>query len=104
MAQKDVPHIRPSEIKQIVLYLSGTREAAGKKTGEAPGEAAGESLVQQKCTLCHELDRVFAMRQEASAWRKTIDQMIENAEEIGITGFLTETQAEEIIRFLAGRK
>ena len=104
MARKDAPHLRPFQAKQIVLYLSSPRDADGPAAAPAPKAETGEALVQTKCTTCHDLSRVYQVQKDLAEWRITVNRMVEDAEEMGELDFLTETEAQTIIRFLANPK
>jgi cytochrome c2 len=104
MAEKDVPNIRPFDIKQIVFYLIKKEEDRQISKGPEEMELSGEALVRSKCTRCHKLERVYKKKRDRGAWIKIVGRMIENAEEIGIIDFLTEKEKIGIIDFLAHKK
>lgn len=104
MAEKDAPHIRPFQARQIVRYLSSPHDADRSSADPAPEAKTAEALVKTKCAKCHDLSRVYQAKKDLAAWRKTVDQMVENAEETGEMDFLTETETETIIQFLTRRK
>jgi len=59
-----------------------------KAIAENPSSPAmqGKMLLEQRCTVCHSLDRVNAMNTDQAGWDKIIDRMIQkgaklNAEE-----------------------
>jgi mono/diheme cytochrome c family protein len=72
--------VRPSEMDQVVSYLS---------TNFGPGinvpppvaqvtlpEGAGQELVAQRCSLCHGLDRVVAARRTPTEWEAIMSRMV----------------------------
>ncbi|MFH1488731.1 MAG: hypothetical protein ABII06_07505, partial [Pseudomonadota bacterium] len=67
-------------------------------------DLSGKDLVQAKCTVCHKLDRVYGAPKDMEFWKKTINTMIHNAEEIGMINFLKDGEKQEIVRFLTERK
>jgi cytochrome c2 len=103
MAEKDVPNIRPFDVKQILFYLIKKEEDRQILKGSKQVELSGEALVQSKCTRCHKLKRVYKKKRDRGAWIKIVGRMIENAEEFGIIDFLTEKEKIDIIDFLAHR-
>ena len=103
MAEKDIPNIRPFDIKQIVLGLLERGKGMGASSKGKQMLTGGE-LIQAKCSTCHDLGRVHGARKDQGSWQKTVENMIDNAEEIGMVDFLTDEEKEEIIRFLAERK
>lgn len=42
------------------------------------GVLDGASLVQSKCTVCHNLDRVNAASKDLAGWQSTINRMIDS--------------------------
>lgn len=44
----------------------------------APGEAtlSGEELLQERCTVCHDLERVDSQDKDEAGWTATVDRMI----------------------------
>jgi cytochrome c5 len=101
MAQKDIPHIRPHDIKQIIHYLVRRGEGGPSKTVEKE-EVPGKELVQKKCVLCHDLKRVDGAKKDRVSWQRTLKRMIENAEEIGMVEYLTKEEEGGILEFLSG--
>ncbi len=104
MARKDAPHLRPFHAKQIVRYLSSPRDTGGPAAAPAPKAKTGETLVQAKCSTCHDLSRVYQAQKDLGGWRKTVLRMIEHAEEMGELDFLTETETHTIVQFLTNRQ
>jgi phage FluMu protein Com len=101
MAEKDVPNIRPFDVKQIAFYLIKEEEDRQISKGPKQARLSGAALVQSKCTRCHTLDRIYKKKRERDEWIKFIGRMIENAEEFGIIDFLEEKEKIDIIDFLA---
>jgi cytochrome c2 len=101
MAEKDVPNIRPFDVKHIVFYLIKKEEYRQISKGPKHTELGGEALIQSKCTRCHKLERVYKNKRDRGVWIKIVHRMIKNAEEIGMIGFLTEKEKIDIVDFLA---
>jgi len=104
MAEKDVPNIRPFDVKHIAFYLIKNEEDRQISKGQKQMELSGEALVQSKCTRCHKLERVYKKKRDRGTWIKIVGRMIENAEEFGIIDFLTEKEKIGIIDFLVHKK
>ena len=104
MAHRDAPHIRPSQARQILLYLSAMHPADRSAVDSVPKAMTAEALVETKCSKCHDLSRIYQAKKDLATWHKTVKKMIENAEEIGEFDFLTETEVETIVQFLAHGK
>lgn len=101
MAKKDVPNIRPFEVKQIAFYLITKEEDRQISKGPKQAGLSGAALVQSKCTRCHTLDRVYKKKRGRDEWKKIVGRMIGNAEEIGMIDFLAEKEKIDVIDFLA---
>ena len=104
MAEKDIPNIRPFDIKQIVLSLIERGKGGSASSERNKQTLTGGELIKAKCSTCHDVGRVYDARKDRVSWQKTIEKMSDNAEEIGIMNFLTDKEKGEIIRFLAERK
>jgi hypothetical protein len=104
MAQKDLPNIRPFEMKQLILYLIRSEEGRDVPVAGIWQDLSGKDLVQAKCTACHKLDRIYGAPKDMEFWNKTIDTMIHNAEEIGMINFLNDREKQELLRFLTEKK
>ena len=64
---------------------------------EAGGEEtpAGEALVQNRCTTCHNLNRVSGERETREGWEDIVDEMIEKGAK------LDGGEREAVIDYLA---
>ena len=56
----------------------------------------GAALLQERCTVCHDLGRVEAANKTADEWRTTIGRMI------GKGAKIDDAEKEALIEFLAG--
>jgi mono/diheme cytochrome c family protein len=97
MAELDYPNITNFDVKQIVGYLVQQQQ---KRQGEEKDKLRmeiGRSLVSKKCSICHNLDRIFGAKKREQEWAETISRMMAtNAAD----DFLSEQEAEDIIYFL----
>lgn len=57
--------------------LSGCSGGAQGTSVPAPTDSPGAALVDQRCTMCHNLDRVYAADYDAAKWAATVDRMEE---------------------------
>lgn len=55
----------------------------------------GQALMQERCTVCHSLDRVESKHQTADQWKKTVDRMISNGAQ------LTPQEEQVLVDYLA---
>lgn len=60
-----------ADMQEIQLTPEAPETIDTSKTG-----LRGDSILKQKCTICHNLDRVRKADKTASQWKKTIDRMI----------------------------
>lgn len=57
--------------------------------------ADGATLLQERCTVCHTLDRVESARKTAEEWERTVARMI------GRGAKLTEAERAVLVAYLA---
>jgi hypothetical protein len=97
MAELDYPNITNFDVKQIVGYLV---QQQLKRQGEEKDKLRmeiGRSLVSLKCSLCHNLDRIFGAKKSQQEWTETVSRMTETN---GAADFLSDQEAEDIVYFL----
>jgi len=58
----------------------------------------GKRLVEERCTACHTLDRVYAEKEDKAGWTDEVDEMIEKGAK------LNAEEREKVIEYLAGLK
>lgn len=59
-----------------VIVLGAWSSASGQKDGAAFPEGAGRSLMLQACVQCHDFKSIVSQRKTATAWRRTVNEMI----------------------------
>ena len=66
-------------------------------TQPAAATLDGKTLLQDRCTVCHTLDRVTSAHGNATQWKSTVDKMIKNGaqlnadEETALVNYLAQT-------------
>jgi len=79
-------------------------EPAAEPT-ETWDEAAGETeivaldveaLIRERCTFCHDVDRVYKAGLSRAGWEDTIDRMIARG------AWLDDTERDAVVEYLAG--
>ena len=78
----------------------GTVEPVEPDSGEGsevPATDADRTLVEAKCSGCHNLDRVWAASQDRGQWEATIRRMEANGLQV------SEDERVAIIEYLAGQ-
>lgn len=51
-------------------------------TDEGETVSEGETLLQERCTVCHSLDRVYPKAYDAGEWEEVVDRMIDHGAEL----------------------
>jgi cytochrome c5 len=74
---------------------AATESAAPSPTDEPSGTLDGATLVQERCTQCHTLDRVKAKSESRANWAMIVDQMIANG------ASLNDQEKQAVIDYLA---
>jgi cytochrome c5 len=64
-------------------------------TEEVPATLDGKSLVEERCTQCHDLGRVERAKKTEEEWRATVERMV------GKGAQLNEAEQELVIKYLA---
>jgi len=83
----------------VVLFAFAVAGCISSGTGAQSTAKAGsgEALMNQKCTMCHSLDRINGAIYDAAKWSSTISRMQQN----GLV--VTEQEKELIVQYLAER-
>ena len=72
MSQRDPTWISPDQINQVVYFLS---ERQNINNTEDILTVQLETLLDTKCSKCHNIERVFAKRRTAQGWRTLVTRM-----------------------------
>ena len=100
MALIDAPNIRDYDAKQIIYFLLKQQEKRKGTNLAMVEEEIGKTLISQKCSLCHDLDRVYKPVNSEEEWRITVERMKKIAPE---PDFLSDKETEEIIKYLTSK-
>jgi len=90
-AEPDTPTPEPTVEPTSTVEPSPTSESSG----EEPAVAEGETLLQERCTVCHTLARVESAQKTRDAWASTVDRMI------GYGAQLSDAERTVVIDYLA---
>ncbi len=102
MAMLDVPNISKYEVKQIIHFLVKQQEERIKKdTNKSLQAKLGETLIRQKCSQCHDLEKIYSVVKTKGEWIVTIDEMVEI---VNRPGYLTDTEKQQIVDYLVKKK
>jgi cytochrome c5 len=85
-----------AEQEVLIKYLAETYpKAAEVPPTEAPATLDGQSLLQERCTVCHDLGRVERSKKTEEEWKATVERMV------GKGAQLDEAEQELVIKYLA---
>jgi len=101
IALLDSPNITTFDVKQVLNYLVKQQKKRQAKRPDGLENNIGKSLVSRKCSVCHNLDRVFGARKNERQWTSTVSRMITTMDE---PDFLSEQEKSDIITFLSKRE
>ncbi len=92
MAERDPTWIDPGQIDQIVYFLS---ERQNINQTEQILTVQIETLMDTKCSRCHNIERVFAQRRSRQEWRRLVTRMSNRHR-----SWITDTEANLIGNYL----
>lgn len=72
-----------------------TEPQGGEATAPTEEASPGAALVEQKCSMCHNTDRVFSADYDQAKWTETVERMEKN----GLV--VTAEEKQQIINYLA---
>ncbi|MEE8604853.1 MAG: hypothetical protein V3S65_05725, partial [Candidatus Aminicenantaceae bacterium] len=67
---------------------------------EVVEEEIGKTLLGKKCTMCHDLDRIYQAQKSEKEWLATVGRMKQHARD---SNFLNEKETKNIVDFLSTR-
>jgi mono/diheme cytochrome c family protein len=88
----------------IVLSLAAfpagcTKSEPPKQAPPSPASSAvaeGKTLFEQKCGVCHGLDRSTVRKESREKWRRVVEEMQQRKAD-----WISDAEAEKIVEFLA---
>jgi len=101
MALLDSPNITSFDVKQVLNYLRVQQKTRQEKTNVSAEKIIGKTLVSQKCSICHDLDRVMGASKSSEEWTATVGRMVVTMDD---PDFLTEQEKADIVTFLSLRE
>jgi cytochrome c5 len=83
----------------VVLFLvaASVLSACGGGTSEEPVSIDGETLLQERCTECHGLERTTSAQKTRAEWDSTVTRMVNKGAELSdeeqavLVDYLAET-------------
>src|SRR5215471_9650891 len=89
--------ISEADARTIVSFLASQNQPKGSETTVKMGVA--RALVDQRCSRCHSLDRIYKAVESPAEWREIVTRMVGYA--AGSTGALQPGEDERIIEYLS---
>jgi len=66
----------PISILLLILLVGAFLAACGASKPAAATTPNGQTLLQERCTVCHDLNRVTSAQKTAAQWTTTVERMI----------------------------
>ena len=85
----------------FVLLLTGILLAACGSSGQSSSGSnsgtpvSGQALMQERCSVCHSVNRVQSAQKTADQWKTTVDRMISHGAQ------LTSDEKTTLVNYLA---
>ena len=80
----------------LVVFILVSCASAQQTTTSSGSASDGQSLMQERCSVCHSLDRVTSAHKTSDQWKTTVDRMISHGanltsqEEQALVGYLAQ--------------
>ena len=83
----------------LALLLLSLVVACSTAQEETPapdaGALDGKALTEERCSVCHDLERVTAAQKTQEEWKATVERMVANGAE------LNQAEQDAVIQYLA---
>ncbi|WP_339132854.1 MAG: photosystem P840 reaction-center cytochrome c-551 [Candidatus Electrothrix sp. GW3-4] len=102
MVSFDTPNISASQGEEILNYLINQQNRRERLAAEASGLKGkrGRNLIEQKCSFCHGLDRIYLAEKTYEEWGETVKNMIAYSKQ---KEFLSSQEQATVVTFLSSR-
>lgn len=87
--------VRMLVVATMMAALVGCAAPAADVSAPDPAESPGAALVDQKCTMCHTTERVYAATYDSGEWTSVVERMERN----GLV--LADDDKQAVIDFLS---
>jgi len=91
--------ISEQDVKTIVSFL--VSQNPPEQSGQRASFVVAKALVNQRCSACHSLDRVYHAAKTPAEWRDTVALMVNNAQTDGDAGLFLPGEDQQIVEFLS---
>jgi quinohemoprotein amine dehydrogenase len=75
--------------------LASCRPTSPSATSPSSSISSGQTLMQQRCSVCHSLSRIETTHKTTDQWKTTVDRMISHGAQ------LTPQEEQTLIDYLA---
>jgi mono/diheme cytochrome c family protein len=80
----------------IFLAACGSSNPTATAASSSAGSASsGQALMQERCTVCHSLQRVTSSHMSADRWKTTVERMVNNGAQ------LSSQEQQTLVDYLA---
>ena len=90
MKKRNIPFIDILLLLILAAFLlaacGSTNSAATPTTGgtTSGSTTAGQTLIQQRCSVCHSVNRVTSAHHTAAEWKTTVDRMVNKGAQLSV--------------------
>ena len=96
MKERMIPFIRALLLILLIgILLAACGSSSPATTSSGGSTADGQTLMQQRCSVCHSLSRVTSIQKTAAQWQTTVNRMINNGAQ------LTPAEEQTLVTYLA---
>jgi hypothetical protein len=82
-------------VMMIAIFLSSCTSGAATQAASGVSSIDGKTLMQERCSVCHSLDRIITAHKTAAEWTTTVDRMISHGAQ------LNSQEKQTLIDYLA---
>ena len=83
-------------VMAAILVVGALGVAGCAPQGSAPSSGSS-SLLKRRCTICHTIDRINAVKKDEAGWNMTIDRMRTKG------AVVSEQEQQELVAYLVSR-
>jgi cytochrome c5 len=91
------PVVQATTTEPLPVQATATQPPVVQATATPATGDDGQALLNERCTICHNLNRVTSLRNTADQWNKVVSRMIQNgaqlapAEQTVLANYLAKT-------------